>query len=209
MESFSTTTTSSSWDPGAKCPRRWTSGVALTRLALAEMFEYPFLRAQVSRLQAVTSAENVKAQRCLDRLGFLAEGRLRRAHDGSTDALIYSMLPSECRWLRHGTRKQRARRSEDGEPSVRLQPAVPRPGSRRERGRPGRLRGGRSTWGDDGKLTTSLNEQDQGNLDMRRNVSSMLLSQLLSGQGPGGSLMGGGMPQGNGGGKQGPPQPFR
>ena len=35
----------------------------------------------------------------MERLGFKLEGLARRAHDGETDAAVYSMLPAECRWL--------------------------------------------------------------------------------------------------------------
>ena len=71
----------------------------VTRRTLRQIFEYPFKQLGVSRLQAVTSVTNKRCRSFVERLGFTLEGVGRRAHDGETDQAIYSMLPTECRWL--------------------------------------------------------------------------------------------------------------
>ena len=71
----------------------------VSRRVLRQIFEYPFKQLGVSRLQAVTSVDNKRCQKFIERLGFQFEGRARKAHDGETDAEVYSMLPGECRWL--------------------------------------------------------------------------------------------------------------
>ena len=77
----------------------------VTRRTLRQIFEYPFKQLGVSRLQAVTSVTNQRCRSFIERVGFKLEGLARRAHDGETDAAVYSMLPAECRWLGglHGT----------------------------------------------------------------------------------------------------------
>ena len=72
---------------------------------------------------------------------------------------------------------------------------------------------GSQTWGEDGSLATSLNEADQGRLGQQRDIKQRLLAAALAGMGGGQMPQGmGGMPMGNGGGKQGaaqqpPPMP--
>ena len=80
----------------------------LTREVLWVMFDYPFRQLGVSRLQAVCAVTNWRSRRLVSRLGFQLEGVTRRAHDGYEDALTYSMLPEECRWLGadNGIRKE-------------------------------------------------------------------------------------------------------
>ena len=71
----------------------------VSRRTLRRIFEYPFKQLEVSRLQAVTSVKNLRCKAFIERLGFKLEGLARRAHDGETDQAVYSMMPSECRWL--------------------------------------------------------------------------------------------------------------
>ena len=73
---------------------------AVTRGVLRKAFEYPFVQLGVARLEAKTSAANARCRKLLAGLGFTEEGTLRRAWDGKIDAVWFSMLPDECRWLR-------------------------------------------------------------------------------------------------------------
>lgn len=70
-----------------------------TRKVLRAMFDYPFVRVGAVRFQAVTRPDNASACKLLERLGFSYEGCMRNYWDGSTDALMYSVLRHECRWL--------------------------------------------------------------------------------------------------------------
>ena len=69
-----------------------------TRRVLRDVFVYPFGQMQVSRLWAGVARNNKKSRSLVERLGFRMEGVARRAHDGVRDSVIYSMLPTECRW---------------------------------------------------------------------------------------------------------------
>ena len=71
----------------------------LSRRILRQAFEYPFRQLGVTRLKAECSALNRECRKLLDRLGFKQEGISRRAHDGSTDSVMWSMLPEECFWI--------------------------------------------------------------------------------------------------------------
>ena len=71
----------------------------VSRRTLRQIFEYPFKQLGVSRLQAVTSVTNLRCREFIERLGFQLEGFARKAHDGETDAAVYSMMPNECRWI--------------------------------------------------------------------------------------------------------------
>ena len=71
----------------------------VSRRLLREIFEYAFEKAGVSVLMAQCSRVNSRSRSILERLGFRLDGISRRAYDGSEDAMIYSMLPGECKWL--------------------------------------------------------------------------------------------------------------
>ena len=71
----------------------------VSRQIIREFFDYPFRQLKVTRLQAVTATTNTRCVSLLGRLGFTREGVLRRLHDGVVDAVVYSMLPCECRWI--------------------------------------------------------------------------------------------------------------
>ena len=70
-----------------------------TKRVLRDLFAYPFVQIGVTRLWASTSRRNKRTKEFLHRLGFRMEGIARRAHDGTVDAAVYSMMPEECRWL--------------------------------------------------------------------------------------------------------------
>lgn len=70
-----------------------------TRAVLRDFFSYPFIQMGVSRLGVSCRKSNKHARKFVTRLGFKMEGVARRLWDGQTDAVVYSMLPEECRWL--------------------------------------------------------------------------------------------------------------
>ena len=82
-----------------------------TRAVLASLFAYPFVQVKVARLQVSIAKKNKPARRLAERLSFKLEGVGRRLWDGRQDAVIYSMLPEECRWLQ----ARRLRESNHGE----------------------------------------------------------------------------------------------
>ncbi|HEY1299249.1 MAG TPA: GNAT family protein [Stellaceae bacterium] len=78
---------------------RWCS-----RRNLAAIFSYPFRQLQCRRLGAMTGVTNQPARAFLCRLGFREEGMLRQALVPNAanpvgDAVIFGMIPAECRWL--------------------------------------------------------------------------------------------------------------
>ena len=72
---------------------------SVSRKVLRVIFGYPFIQLGVSRLKAECSTANERCRSFLVRLGFVLEGISRKAYDGAEDSCVYSMLPSECRWL--------------------------------------------------------------------------------------------------------------
>lgn len=71
-----------------------------TRRTLRDMFAYPFGQVCVARLWVSVARNNRRSRSLAERLGFKLEGVARRAHDGVTDAFVYSMLADECRWVK-------------------------------------------------------------------------------------------------------------
>ena len=74
----------------------WAQPVVLRRL-----FEYPFEQLDCVRLTAIIREGNAASERMVRHMGFRKEGVMRRAWDGKSNALVYGMLKSECRYL-HG-----------------------------------------------------------------------------------------------------------
>ena len=74
--------------------RRW-----LTREFLSKMFEYPFVTLGVPRITATTDAANAAAVNWLEKLGFVKEGRMKKASNTGGDLLLFRMFREECRWL--------------------------------------------------------------------------------------------------------------
>ncbi|MGI9489349.1 MAG: GNAT family N-acetyltransferase [Geminicoccaceae bacterium] len=70
-----------------------------TRTVLRDFFSYPFAQMKVTRLQVVCRKSNKHARKFVTRLGFRMEGVARRLWDGKYDAVVYSMMPDECRWI--------------------------------------------------------------------------------------------------------------
>lgn len=63
------------------------------------VFTYIYNQLGCVRVTAITKKGNRKARAFLEALGFVLEGNLRKAYDGRSDALIYGLLASECRYL--------------------------------------------------------------------------------------------------------------
>lgn len=70
-----------------------------TRKVLRDLFAYPFETLQAARLAVQLAKDNRRGRDFVVRLGFVYEGKGRKAWDGVRDAVVYSMLPNECRWL--------------------------------------------------------------------------------------------------------------
>lgn len=79
----------------ATTDKRW-----CTRKVLRSLFGYPFNQLRVVRLGATCSKKNKDIRNLMDKLGFKLEGCARKAFDGKNDAMVYSMLKTECRWLK-------------------------------------------------------------------------------------------------------------
>lgn len=70
----------------------------LTRAMLRTMFDFAFNKMGCIRVTAVTSKKNRKA-RALERMGWVMEGKLRKAMPDGSDAIVYGMLRRECQWI--------------------------------------------------------------------------------------------------------------
>lgn len=78
----------------ATIDRRWA-----TRHNIRALFLYPFAQLSLGRVETHCRAQDEGVINFLTRLGFVREGLHRQAsHDGS-DALSFSMLRHECKWL--------------------------------------------------------------------------------------------------------------
>lgn len=60
---------------------------------------YPFENLGVTRFHATCARKNKKMRKLFEQLGFKYEGCARKAYDGVQDAMIYSILRDESRWL--------------------------------------------------------------------------------------------------------------
>lgn len=74
--------------------KRWCN-----RHYLSAVFAYPFIQLGLERVQTVCSADEEGVVMFNKRLGFVQEGRHRKAWHTGCDALSFSMLKDECKWL--------------------------------------------------------------------------------------------------------------
>lgn len=74
--------------------KRWCN-----RHYLKTVFEYPFMQLRLQRIQTVCSAEDEGVIMFNKKLGFTQEGKHRKAWHTGCDALSFSMLEGECKWL--------------------------------------------------------------------------------------------------------------
>lgn len=97
---------------------------AISRRLLRGIFRALFSRA--ARLTALVDPVNFAAEDMVERLGFVYEGFLRRGLDGRRDALLYGMIPEDCKFL--GVRAARTIGEERWSPSPKPQThTIPRP----------------------------------------------------------------------------------
>ena len=66
------------------------------------IFSYIFEQLHCVRCTSSTTRGNKRARGFLEALGFQLEGKLRRAYDGTRDALVYGLLAGDCRFLAGG-----------------------------------------------------------------------------------------------------------
>lgn len=78
----------------ASVDRRWA-----TRHNLEALFSYPFAQLSLGRVEAHCRAQDEGVIKFLTRLGFVREGLHRKASFDGSDALSFSMLRHECKWL--------------------------------------------------------------------------------------------------------------
>ena len=78
-----------------------TSARWCTRNTLNQFFRYPFQTVGVERVSVTIHKKNKHTRNFVERLGFVYEGKGRRAWPTGGDAVVYSMLPHECRWINH------------------------------------------------------------------------------------------------------------
>lgn len=69
------------------------------RRTLKVFFGFAFENLKANRVTAITQPYNAACIDMLERLGLQREGTLRQGYPSGTDALLYGMLKSECRWL--------------------------------------------------------------------------------------------------------------
>jgi RimJ/RimL family protein N-acetyltransferase len=74
--------------------KRWCN-----RQYLKAVFAYPFIQLGLERVQTVCSAQEEGVVMFNKRLGFKQEGTHRKAWVTGCDALSWSMLREECKWL--------------------------------------------------------------------------------------------------------------
>ena len=72
----------------------------LTRAYLWTIFDYPFRQLKCNRITVCVGEGNAASRRFVQHLGFALEATLKGAHP-SGDLLVFCMLKSTCRWLRH------------------------------------------------------------------------------------------------------------
>lgn len=74
--------------------RRW-----MTREFLYRSFAYPFVQLGLPRVTAKVDEINSDSLRLGFHLGFIEEGRMRRAAPGGRDEIIMGLLKENCRWI--------------------------------------------------------------------------------------------------------------
>jgi len=74
--------------------KRWCN-----RHYLKTVFAYPFIQLGLERVQTVCNAEDEGVIMFNQKLGFKQEGRHRKAWHTGCDAISWSMLSGECKWI--------------------------------------------------------------------------------------------------------------
>lgn len=72
----------------------------LTRLFIRQMFAYPFIGLNCSRMCGIVSKSNKISRNIAERLGFKLEGVLKGGSGVGRDAVLYGMTRDSCRWIK-------------------------------------------------------------------------------------------------------------
>lgn len=70
-----------------------------TKKNIGFIFNYPFTYLGVSRVESYSDVKDASATKFNKQLGFKCDGLLRQKLPNKSDALIHSMLKTECKWL--------------------------------------------------------------------------------------------------------------
>lgn len=76
---------------------RW----ALNRNMVGQALAYPFVQLNCNRMTAIVEKINKRSRKMVQRLGFVEEGKLRKAGEKG-DMFIYGLLPNEYRLRNYG-----------------------------------------------------------------------------------------------------------
>lgn len=79
----------------ATTDKRWCN-----RRVLKAVFEMAFDNLECERLNMMCGKNNKTMRRLASGLGFKQEGCHEKAHLGTTDAISYGLLKSNCRWIK-------------------------------------------------------------------------------------------------------------
>lgn len=71
----------------------------LTRAHLREIFAYPFLELGCLRISGVIRRDNRTARAAAEKIGFKLEGVARKGYADGSDAMLYGITNTDCRWL--------------------------------------------------------------------------------------------------------------
>lgn len=66
---------------------------------LRALFHYPFEQMNLKRMTLIVGENNPRALKLNQGLGFVIEGKARKAYDGTNDAYILGILKEDCKWL--------------------------------------------------------------------------------------------------------------
>lgn len=78
----------------ATIDKRWCQ-----KKSIKAIMRYPFEDLHCERFAAICAKKNKKMRKLFEQLGFKYEGCLRKAIAGKYDAMVYSILESENKWL--------------------------------------------------------------------------------------------------------------
>lgn len=79
---------------------RW----ALNRDMVGEALAYPFVQLKCNRVTALVEKTNKRSRKMVQRLGFVEEGKLRKAGKKG-DLFVYGLLANEYRLRNHGKKE--------------------------------------------------------------------------------------------------------
>lgn len=74
---------------------RWCS-----RSVLKKLFSYPFNELGCTSMTAMIAEGNSRSIRLCKGLGFTKVGVMKRGWDGKTNALLFEIIPEQCKWIK-------------------------------------------------------------------------------------------------------------